>query len=80
MTYPTHDTEWAESQWGNQWRRLNGTVLIAGKKKQAAFYWASVAHKYLAGRFETMAEAKAAAEAELKRLEDDWLREHSHDC
>lgn len=80
MSYPTHDTDWEESQAGNQWRRLNGTVLIAGKKKHATFYWASVDYKYLVGRFETMAEAKAAAEAELNRLENNWFRENSHDC
>jgi hypothetical protein len=80
MNYPTHDTDWEESQAGNQWRRLNGTVLIAGKKKYAAFYWASVDYKYLPGLFETMGEAKAAAEAELNRLENNFFREHGHDC
>ncbi len=80
MSYRTKDTEWEESQLGNQWRRLNGTVLIVGKRKHERHYWASVDHKYLDDVFDTMAQAKAAAEAELHRLENNWLREHSHGC
>jgi len=80
MSYPTNDTEWEESQAGNQWRRLNGTVLIVGKRKHERHYWASVDLKYLEDVFDTMAQAKAAAEAELNRLEKNWLRKHSHGC
>ncbi len=78
MSFSNHDTEWEESQLGNQWRRLNGTVLIVGKKKHQRHFWASVDLKYLDDVFDTMAQAKTAAEAELKRLEEKWLREHSH--
>lgn len=80
MSYPTHDTEWEESQAGNQWRRLNGIVLIIGKRKHERHFWASVDLKYLDNVFDTMAQAKTAAEVELNRLENNWLREHSHGC
>ena len=80
MSYRTKDTEWEESQLGNQWRRLNGTVLIVGKKKHELHFWASVDLKYLDDVFDTMAQAKTAAEAELNRLENNWFREHSHGC
>lgn len=80
MTYSTDDTDWEESQAGNQWRRLNGIVLIVGKRKHERHYWASVELKYLDDVFATVAQAKAAAEAELNRLENNWFREHGHDC
>ena len=80
MSYPAHDTDWEESQAGNQWRRLNGIVLIVGKRKHERHYWASVELKYLDDVFATVAQAKAAAEAELNRLENNWFREHGHDC
>jgi hypothetical protein len=79
MTYPTHDTDWAESQWGNHWRRVNGIPLIVGRSNHGYYFLASVDLKYLDDLFETQAQAKAAAEAELKRLENDWLMERGND-
>lgn len=79
MNYSTHDTDWAESQAGNHWRRSGGVPLIVGRHKYAKYYWASVDLKYLDKAFETIEQAKTAAESELKRLEDEWLKERSYD-
>jgi hypothetical protein len=75
MTYSTSDTDWAESQGGNQWRRLGGVPLIVGRSKNRKLYWASVDYKFLQEQFETPEEAKAAAETEFKRQEQAWYME-----
>jgi hypothetical protein len=33
MNYPIHDTDWSTSTQGNEWKRVDGKVLIAGRKK-----------------------------------------------
>ncbi len=68
MSYPKHDTEWEESQLGNQWRRLNGVVLIVGKRKHERHYWASVDLKYLDDVFDTMTQAKAEVAPQIRTL------------
>jgi hypothetical protein len=80
MSYPTHDTDWAESQWGNHWRRVNGIPLIVGRSSYGGnHYWASVDREFLDVQFETLGQAKAAAEAELQRLENLWYMGRSYD-
>ncbi len=34
MSYPTHDTDWAESTQGNDWKRIDGKVdgIASGEK------------------------------------------------
>lgn len=80
MTYPTHDTDWAESQWGNHWRRINGIPLVVGRSSYGRnHYWASVDREFLDVQFKTLDQAKAAAEAELQRREDFWFIERDHE-
>jgi hypothetical protein len=69
MSYPTHDTDWAESAQGNDWKRVNSKVLVVGRKKDGDF-WAMVDGNFVKGSFPHKAAAKAAAEAELKRQDN----------
>ena len=80
MNYGSHDTDWAESQLGNQWRRLNQFILIIGKHRKAAHYWASIDHVYLAETFESAEAAMKAVELELERRQSAWERGISHDA
>lgn len=66
MNYPTHDTDWSTSTQGNEWKRVNGKVLIAGRKKTGE-YWAFVDDKFMEDTFKTLAEATSAAENEFQR-------------
>jgi hypothetical protein len=66
MSYPTHDTDWAESAQGNDWKRSDGKALAVGRKKDGTF-WAMVDGHFAKGSFPHKVAAKAAAEAELKR-------------
>jgi hypothetical protein len=61
MTYPTHDTDWANSSKGNCWRRKNGIALIAGKRKDGR-YWARQGEEFLPGSFDSLEDAKRALE------------------
>ena len=63
MSYPTHDTDWAESAKGNHWKRKNGKVLVVGRKKDGS-YWAMTDGKCADGFFENRQAAMAALEAE----------------
>lgn len=72
MSYPTHDTDWAESQQGNYWRRVNGVPLIVGKRKHERYYWASVDSKFMDEIFNSLGEAQLAAEKELERIENNF--------
>jgi hypothetical protein len=72
MNYPTHDTNWATSAKGNDWRRLNGKVLVVGKKK-AGGYWSMVDGTFLPGEFKTQRVAmNAATDAAMPNVFDDW--------
>jgi hypothetical protein len=66
MSYPTHDTDWAESAQGNDWKRSDGKALVVGRKKDGT-YWAMVDGNFAKGSFPHKGAAKAAAEAELQR-------------
>ena len=63
MNFPTHDTQWAESNKGNLWRRRNGEVLVVGKSKTSGKFWARNGDGFVPGNFATIDEAKRAAEA-----------------
>jgi hypothetical protein len=67
--HPTHDTTWATSAKGNEWRRLNEKVLVVGRKKDGNF-WAMADGNFAKGSFSKKAAAKAAAEAEIKRQDN----------
>ena len=69
MTYPTHDTDWATSAKGNCWRRKNGVVLVAGKRKDGS-NWARLGEDYLPNAFASLKEAKLALEEALEALEE----------
>jgi hypothetical protein len=71
MSYPTHDTDWAESTQGNDWKRIDGKVLVVGRKKDRTF-WAMADGYFAKGSFPNKSAAKAAAEAELKRQDMSW--------
>ena len=60
--YPTHDTDWAISAKGNEWRRINGVVLVVGRRKTDGKYWAMRDGNFLKDSFATEALAKRAAE------------------
>ena len=72
MSYPTHDTDWAESQIGNSWRRVNGAALIVGRDRLTKLYWASIDHKYLDDLFKSLEEAQLAVEKEHERIENNF--------
>lgn len=56
-----NDTDWALSQKGNFWRRINGTVLVVGRRKNTDAFWAMVDGEFLKGSFATELLAKSAA-------------------
>lgn len=61
--YLDHDTDWATSSKGNQWRRINGKLLIVGKNKSGGF-WARAGDDFVKGTFPTEVAAKIAAAKE----------------
>ena len=63
MSYPTHDTDWAESAKGNYWRRENGMVLVVGRKPDGKF-WAMVDGRFVKETFPGRTLAMAAVEDE----------------
>ena len=77
--YSNNDTDWAESQAGNQWKRVNGTLLIAGKYKGSKFFWARVDAERLEDHFKTLEEAQIAAEKKQKVLEKSSLIRNGYD-
>ena len=60
-------TDWAISSKGNHWRRINGKIVSAGRKRDGK-YWALADGIFAEGNFYTLPEAKSAAEAKLQRL------------
>lgn len=72
MNYPTHDTDWATSARGNDWRRVNGKVLVVGKKKSGG-YWAMVDGQFLPDNFPHKLAAMSAALQQLQTM-DDWAQ------
>jgi hypothetical protein len=72
MNYPTHDTNWATSAKGNDWRRINGKVLVVGKNKTGS-YWAMIDGKFLINIFSTkLAAMNAANEVLMSKPVDKW--------
>ena len=66
MKYPTHDTSWSTSAKGNEWRRLNGKVLVVGQKKNGT-YWAMFNGDFIEGEFESELIAKRTAEQQCAK-------------
>lgn len=62
---PQHDTDWALSAKGNWWRRIDGVAMIVGKTKDGRI-WARVGDNFLNGQHDSLSEAQAACERELK--------------
>jgi hypothetical protein len=78
MNYATNDTDWARSAKGNLWRRINGVLLVVGKRKADGGFWVRVGEDFLKGSFSTEAQAKRAAEGGVEDesamdLDHDWL-------
>lgn len=79
MNYPTRDSDWARSAKGNLWRRMNGVLLVVGKRKSDGGIWVRVGEDFLKGSFPTEASAKRAAECgkavedPSADFDDDWL-------
>jgi len=77
MSYPTHNTNWATSSKGNLWKRANGVVCVVGQRKDGR-YWARRGDDFLPGSFESIEEAKRAAEtgqsgdSESNLDDEDW--------
>jgi hypothetical protein len=62
MIFPTNNTNWATSSKGNQWRRMDGVVLVVGQFKTSDDYWAMRDGNFIKGRFYSMEDAQYAAE------------------
>ena len=60
--FSSKDTDWAISAKGNEWRRINGVVLVVGRRKTDGKYWAMRDGNFLKDSFATEALAKRAAE------------------
>lgn len=70
--FSNHDTDWASSSKGNQWRRINGKLLIVGRNKYGGF-WARVEADFVKGKFSTEMAAKVAATKEAGGdIEQTW--------
>ena len=61
MKFPTYDTDWATSTKGNTWRRMDGLVLIVGKRKDGK-WWSRRGQDFLKGDFGSEQAAMHAAE------------------
>jgi hypothetical protein len=72
MIFPTHDTSWAISEKGNNWRRLDGKVLVVGRFKTNDYYWAMRDGEFLKGKFRTIHQAQSAAEAGSEGDSEDY--------
>lgn len=62
--FSNKDTEWGISSKGNQWRRINGKLLIVGRNKSGGF-WARAGDDFVKGTFLTEMAAKIAATNEV---------------
>ena len=71
--FSNQDTNWAISSKGNQWRRINGKLLVVGCNKNGGF-WARVGDDFVKGKFQTEMAAKVAAAKEAGGdIEQTWL-------
>jgi len=55
------DTDWKLSAKGNYWRKCRGIMLIVGGSFEKG-YWVRVGEDFLDGKFDSLEEAKLAAE------------------
>ena len=75
--FEKRDTDWATSAKGNEWRRINGVVLVVGRRKSDGKYWAMRDGDFLKDSYATEALAKRAAEhdaetgSEIRGLDDE---------
>ena len=60
--FSNKDTDWATSSKGNEWRRINGVVLVVGRRKTDGKYWAMRDGDFLKESYATEALAKRVAE------------------
>ena len=60
MIFPKN-TEWKVSTKGNYWRKLDGVMLITGGSDARGF-WARVDEDFLKEKYESLDQAKSAAE------------------
>ena len=60
------DADWGISSRGNLWRGGNGTVLVVGKTRDGRV-WARVGDDLLDGEYDSLREAKAAADSEARK-------------
>jgi hypothetical protein len=72
--HSTRDTDWDNSQKGNYWRRLNGSLLIVGYSTKTKKHWARCDQDFARGAFESISDAMFAAEQMVgaKKKEDWW--------
>jgi hypothetical protein len=71
----TTDTEWAVSARGNQWRRIDGKVLVVGTKDEIN-YWAMIDGTFLDEKFESAEQAQSALEDKVNGDGDLWGNSH----
>lgn len=64
--YSDHDTDWATSAKGNEWRRIDGKLLVVGYRHATGKFWAMSDGVFAKGAFDTMKEAMDAAERLFK--------------
>ena len=65
--YPKHDTTWATSAKGNEWRRISEKVLVVGRKKSGT-YWAMFNGDFIDGEFDSESSAKKVAEQHCAKV------------
>jgi|GEM_PF-1542199 len=71
--YPDHDTDWATSAKGNEWRRIDGKVLVVGYSRSAGKYWAMCDGEFAEDSFSTEEQAMEAAERMFrKKARNPW--------
>jgi hypothetical protein len=70
VIYSTHDTEWASSSRGNEWRRISGLVLVTGRARSGTHFWGMIDGDFIDGFFEDEAAAKEACERRAAFLLD----------
>lgn len=63
MNNSENNTNWAISSKGNNWKRINGVVLIVGYNKASGKYWARRGNDFIKGSFETEQSAMSALES-----------------
>ena len=68
--FNTRNADWTLSAKGNQWRRLDGKLLVVGQSKASGDYWARQDGEYLKGKFRSKEQAQQAAETETSGVRE----------